>query len=101
MSGTSAGGVDGGEPHLTTNGEVSIASEFNYDAGKYGSNDQAEGAKAAAQATSSATVQSYHQQCAAAASPVEEHYVYLSPGSINNASILHSSKPSEMKQSCD
>ena len=35
MSGTSGGGVDGGEPHLTTNGEVSIASEFNYDAGKY------------------------------------------------------------------
>ena len=27
MSGTSGGGVDGGEPHLTTNGEVSIASE--------------------------------------------------------------------------
>ena len=35
MSGTSGGGVDGGEPHLTTNGEVSIASEFNYDACKY------------------------------------------------------------------
>ena len=35
MSGTSGGGVDGGEPHLTTNGEVSIASEFNYDALKY------------------------------------------------------------------
>ena len=39
MSGSSRGGVDGGEPHLTTNGEVSIASEFNYDAGKYKDHD--------------------------------------------------------------
>ena len=42
MSGTSAGGRDGGEPHLTTNGEVSIASEFNYDAGKYHHEDVGE-----------------------------------------------------------
>lgn len=74
MSGTS-GGVDGGEPHLTTNGEVSIASEFNYDAGKYGSDD---GARAAAFANSSDTMP-YNNQLDTAA--VLEHSMYLSPGS--------------------